>query len=107
MKMKSLLPTLKEKKRYITFEIIGITNITKKTLTELTTQIKSLLGVFESAEAGIMLLNTTKNKIIIRANNKYTDKIIAITTFIKQLNNEKIIIKPILTTGLLDKAKNA
>ncbi|MCF8013997.1 hypothetical protein K9K83_06525 [Candidatus Woesearchaeota archaeon] len=106
--MKSLLPTLKEKKRYIVFEIV---NIEKKTqtnmLTKISQKIQQILGLFDSAEAGLMVVELKKNKGIIRVNNKYVDKTIAAMLFIKEIDDVPVIIKPITTTGLLQKAKQA
>lgn len=107
MKLKSLLPTLKEKKRYLVFEIIKIEPLTqsKQTLTEIVSKIKTILGVFESANAGILGVELKNDKGILRVNNNYVDKTIACMMLIQELNNKKTIIKPLLTTGLLDKAR--
>jgi len=70
--MKAILPSLKEKKRYIVFE-------TEKTMKAIDNIIKSaclkFLGTYGCSKAGIQVLKTSNKKTIIRVNNKYVDHI--------------------------------
>ena len=68
--MRALLPTLKEKKRYILFEIISKDKITKDECGDaINKSCKELLGTLGCAKAGISFLKETykNNKGIILA----------------------------------------
>ena len=105
-KLKSLLPSLKEKKRYLVFELIA-KNSVKNAHEELTKQLNSLLGIYDSSDAAIMpvLYNEKSNKGILKISNKSKDKVFGAMAFIKEINKETLIVKPIYLTGILDKAK--
>ena len=109
MNIKPLKPTLREKKRYIVYEIdtddsLNMFEIQK----DLLNQISKLLGVFHLAEAGILPIKVddkTKRGII-KVNHKFVDRIKACFVMIKELNNKEIIIKSLGVSGILKKAIN-
>lgn len=107
MQKLKLLPTLKEKKRYLVYEVSQ--NIASHN--EIVAQANSLLGVFEGAKAGLQLITFKNNKGIIRVSTKYADKLklclALIDTLAKPANPEKnqVSIKTIYLSGLLNKAK--
>jgi len=108
--MKSLLPSLKEKKRYLVFEAIPVNsklNIKQSLLNSVMTKIKNLLGVFESAKAGIMPIefNKSTNKGIIRVNNQYVDKVKSTLLFINEIESQQVIIRSVGISGMINKAK--
>lgn len=105
-KLKSLLPSLKEKKRYLVFQLVAKNNI-KNAHKEVTKQLNSLLGIFDSANAAIMPVsyNEKTNKGILKISNKSKDKVFGAMTFIKEINKVSLIVKPIYLTGILNKAK--
>ncbi len=91
--MKPLLPSLREKKRYIVFKTSQ--NITNK---EVTNKIKEFIGELGLAESGTMIIKNKNNKLILKTNPKYTDKIkIALAL------SKKPVLNPILTTGSIKK----
>lgn len=104
-KMKTLLPSLKEKKRYIAFEAITKNKLSGDSLKIITRKINSFLGVLESSEAGIMPIEFKNNKGIIKVNNKYVDKVKSAFIFINEINNEKIILRSIAVSGMINKAR--
>ena len=75
--MKTILPTLKERNRYMVYEI---KDNSKYTFEEIKRELKramlQFLGEFEYAKANILILDDfKKNKGIIKVNNKYVDKV--------------------------------
>ena len=75
--MKVILPTLKERNRYIVYEI---KNNRKYTINEIKNEMmKSMLqflGELECAKANILILDDfKKNKGIIKVSHKYADKV--------------------------------
>ena len=106
-KLKPLLPTLKEKKRYLVYEVISKSELSKDVSTEVIKKCTELLGIFESSKAGLMNVkyNNEKQRGIIKVSNKYTDKLKTCLMMIKKLNDNEIIIKSIYVSGLLNKAE--
>lgn len=103
MKLKPILPSLKERKRYIVFEVVSATTQSFETIKEkINKALLAFLGELGCAKAGIIVLNEWKNnRGIIKVNNKEVDKVKAALTLIKN----SILIKCIYVTGLLNKAK--
>ena len=109
MKTKPLLPSLREKKRYLAFEIISEEKLSRyavfKTLKQ---KISQVLGVFESANAGIMFLhdkyNPEKQTGILKVNYKYLDKVKASFCFVNKIENKNVIVRSLGASGMLNKA---
>ena len=107
--LKTLLPTLKEKKRYLAFEIVSNHEIKdyKAISEEIMAKSLELIGQLGVAKAGIQPLKDTfkANKGIIKVNVKHVDELKAALTFIKKINNKEVIVKSIGASGILKKAK--
>ena len=102
------MPSLKEKKRYVIFEVVPIDKkLNGKPLYEVTNHIRESLGKFDSFEAGIMPIdyNSKANKGILRVNHKFVDKVKASLLFLSKIGNESVIVKSIGVSGLINKAK--
>ncbi|MBU0666599.1 MAG: Rpp14/Pop5 family protein [Nanoarchaeota archaeon] len=106
-KIKPLLPTLKEKKRYVVYEVITTSCKKSDYSREILNNCKRFLGVLESAKAGIMhvLFNKEKQRGVVRVSSKYMNKLKLSLMFIKQLDEEDALIKSIGVSGTLRKAK--
>jgi len=110
--MKSLLPTLKEKKRYLVFEIISESKIND--FSDVSRQILSscsrFIGEQGMAKAGIIVMHDRWNQQtqqgIARVNNKYVDNLKASLALIKNINSEKVIVRSKGVSGILKKAHN-
>jgi len=110
-KLKPILPSLREKKRYLAFNIISKDKITsfnqiKNTITE---SYKTLFGEYGLAEAGLLFLKGKYNKTtktgLIRVNHKHTDKLKFALTMIKKINNSKVIVRCLGISGVIKKAE--
>lgn len=110
-KVKALLPSLREKKRYVVFEIIS-----KNKIKAFSTVSKSiwqgmlgLNGQLGAARAGLWVLpdkyNHDAQRGIVRVNHKMTDELKAAFTFIKEMENQPVIVRGIKTSGTLNKAE--
>lgn len=110
-RLKTLIPCLKERKRYIVFEILSDSKI--KNYNVVSNAIKGsifkYLGELESARAGIKLLpnnyDLSSQRGIIKVNNKYVDKIKSSMLLLKQIDNNKVIIKNICVSGTIKSTK--
>ncbi len=106
--MKPLLPSLKEKKRYVVFEIISDKKIAQKDLEKgIQENVTKFLGELGIAKSGFILLKdaTKGNKGIIRTNVKYQDEMKMALSLIKTMGKEKAIVNVIGVSGILNKAK--
>jgi ribonuclease P/MRP protein subunit POP5 len=103
-----LLPSLRQKKRYIVFEIVS----DKKTpLAEIEKEVHQALfnfigqlGVAKAAPMFIKGKNLSQQRFILKINHKYVDEAKAALTLIKNIKNTPVIIKSLTTTGMIKKA---
>lgn len=111
MKIKPLLPSQREKKRYLVFEIISKNKV--KPVSEIAkaiwNSILSFTGQKGAAQAGIIMLedkyDISKQKGIIRVNNKMVDMLKSALMLIKEISGEQVAIKSVATSGILKKAE--
>ena len=106
--MKPLLPSLREKKRYIVFEIIGNDVNKKKVETEIYYNSLKFLGEIGVSRANIRIIGDSwkNNKGIIRVSVKYLDELKMSLGLIKRLDNKNVIVNVIGVSGILKKAKS-
>ncbi len=108
--MKSLLPSLKEKKRYLTFKVISDKKFNFKDI-EKTISLNNIEfnGVLNSSKTNINFIqdcfNFENQTGIIKVNNKYIDNTKASLTLIKYINSSSVIIRSLYVSGILNKAK--
>ncbi|MDD9953152.1 MAG: hypothetical protein OXR66_02345 [Candidatus Woesearchaeota archaeon] len=102
--MKPLLPTLKERKRYIVYQIITAKPMTLDD-TALLQRLKELLGVFGTAEVGLLSIqyNPTTQTGVMRVSNTTTNKVKAALTMITHLKKTKVAIRTLGVSGILKK----
>lgn len=108
-KIKPVLPSLREKKRYLAFEVISKKPV--KEFSDISRVIwQSLLnfsGVLGASRAGIWLLsdkfNKDKQKGLIKVNHKHVDLLKAALCTIKQVNKVDVIVRSIGVSGILKK----
>ncbi|MCK5107799.1 MAG: hypothetical protein KAQ83_03660 [Nanoarchaeota archaeon] len=106
--MKPLLPSLREKKRYVVFEVLTKDNIANFPEKEIKQAFLQLFGEVGLGEAGLIFLHNKykDNKGIIRVNNKNVDKLKASFCMITKINNQKATIKSVGVSGTLKKAQD-
>ena len=105
------MPTLKEKIRYLAFEVISDHKINDFNAISKEINDKSLLflGQLGLAKAGIQILpekwSLKIQKGLIKVNNKYVNELKSSLTLIEKINNKKVIMKSIGVSGILNKAE--
>lgn len=108
--MKPLLPTFRERKRYLAFEIIS-----KKPVGDFKAVSYSIwsfalqfLGELECSKAGIWILadtyNQEKQRGLIRVSHAFVDKLRGSLALVQQVNNEEVVIRSRGVSGMLKKA---
>ncbi|MFH0752423.1 MAG: Rpp14/Pop5 family protein [archaeon] len=105
MKLKALLPTLREKKRYIVFEVISKGIISQKAAHQaISIELQRFLGEFGMAKAGVIILKDwVKNKGILRVSNKEVD---TVKSAIMLAKGKDFAFKTIAVSGSLNKLRN-
>ena len=104
--MKPIIPSLRENNRYITFQIQADKQFNNEEIKKmLQEEFLTFLGSLELAKSSFKLVSFNKNKGIVKVNSKYLDKLRAMLPLINKLNNEKVNIKSLKTSGLINKVK--
>ena len=108
--LKTLLPTLKEKKRYLVFEIVSKSPIKdyKDVSEQILAKSQEFLGILGMAKAGIQVMpkyNSNTQRGLIKVNHKHVDELKAALTFIDKLDNKEVIVNSIGVSGILKKAE--
>lgn len=109
-KIKPLLPSLKEKKRYLAFEVISKE---KEDFSEVSKAIwssmKGFMGELGLAGAGAWVLqekyNAQTQKGLIRINHKYVNELKASLCFINKIGEQDVIVRSLGISGILNKAE--
>lgn len=111
-KVKPLLPSLREDRRYLVIEIssewpstFGFGDV----YTQLNSCFEKYLGIFGLSEANISILKETFDKksqrLIISACRKSINKIKACLVYIDEINGKKAMARSIYCSGTIKKAK--
>lgn len=110
-KIKPILPSLREKKRYIVFEIISKEKISyiNDVSNAIVQSSLQFLGRLGAAKAGIMVLNNKWNPAlqrgIIKVSNKHVDAMKAALTFVSKIASTEVIFRSLGVSGILRKAE--
>jgi len=110
-KIKPLLPSLREKKRYLAYEVIsrGRFNDALHVNKAIVEAAKEFLGNLGMARAGIITMgdqwNTDTQRGIIRVNNKHVDDLKASLVFAGSIDGKEAIVRSIGASGILKKAR--
>ena len=102
--MKRILPSLRENNRYVLFQISK--NIdTKKFEKAFEEELISFLGQLELAKSSFKLISFNGNKGVLKVNAPYLNKIKAFMALENNINKERVTIKSIKVSGVLNKLK--
>lgn len=107
MTIKPILPSLREKKRYIVYEIESERKMRFEDVkNSINSNVLGFLGELGYSKSGLMIMDMFKNnKGVLKTNNKEVDNIKTSLALIEKINNEKVMFKSVLVTGVLNKAK--
>lgn len=105
-----LLPSLRQKKRYIVFEAQSSGKLSCSELQhEVETALLAFLGEWGVAQAAPQFLPETwiaeKQRFVIRVNHTQVDLVKAALILIKSIKKEPVILRSITTSGTLKKVK--
>lgn len=108
-RLKPLPPTMREKKRYLAFEIISEKDAYpdfKSSSKYMLDSIFSFMGESSASRAGIWMLpdKFKDGKGIIRVNNKYVNELKVALSHIQKIDNTEVIVRSLGVSGILKKA---
>ena len=104
--MKALPKSLREKKRYVSFEIISENSVSFEEFKKAyTLTIKELVGMLGLAKTSLMVVKDQYKYPtgIIKTNTKSLKIIQAAFAYMKELNKQPIQVRSIKTSGLIHK----
>jgi len=104
-----LLPSLRQKKRYIVFEILAEQKFSFHVIkTEIQNSLQRFLGYEGMAKASPMILaerfNEQQKRFMVKISNTSVDQVKAALVFSTHIQNTPIIIRSLITSGTLKKA---
>ena len=107
-RQKPLLPSLKEKKRYLVYEAMSKNQLDRESLQkEIKKGFGDYVGSLGMAKAGIMFLKDWKNnKGIVRINNNYVDNLRATLVQVNSVKDDSVLLRSVGVSGILKKARN-
>ena len=108
--MKPILPSLKERKRYILFKLFTKARVDNREVKELVTKASlQFLGELGMAKSGFQFMPETwnQNKMtgIIKVNNKFVDEAKSALALVKEAKGKPAMISCIKVSGILSKVK--
>mgnify|MGYP001588899615 CR=1 FL=1 len=106
VKIKPLLPSLKERKRYILYEIdsnVKMDNLRRDIFNEL----RGFLGDLGLAKAGLNFVSYKNNKGILQVSHNTVDEVKTGLALIKNIGNNKLRVRTLKVSGVLNKLKVA
>ena len=105
MATKMLLPTLRERKRYLAFEVLAEKEVQWNSMKRaITAAVKEYVGITGLAETGLLFVKNNQNKGLLRTSHTMLNKVKAAMVFITHIDNQKVIVKSIAASGMLNKA---
>ena len=111
-KLKPILPSLREKKRYLVFEVISKEKINNaETISNAIWHCSlQFLGQLGTAKAGLIVLNnkwdSKLQRGIIKVSHKHVDAVKAALTFATEIGNADVIFRSLGVSGILRKSEN-
>ena len=107
--VRRLLPSLREKKRYLAFSVLSNQKITDRNAvrTAIASSLSSYIGTLGMAEAGFQFLDYSDGNGIIRVNHHYLDHLRASFCLLSTISNQSVIVHSTKASGMIANVKNS
>jgi len=111
-KLKPLLPSLKEKKRYLAFKVNSEKKLGefKLVYTSLRQNILGFMGEFLAGKAGVWFLpelwDAKKQIGIVQVNSDHVDHLRTAIALTPEINKQEVLVQTIGVSGTIKKAKS-
>lgn len=108
-KAKPLLPTLRERKRYLAFEVLSASPVSGAIAQEaIMTEVHTFLGDLDLANAGVWFIddkwNPKNQRGILRVTDTHLDKLRAVLTLINKMRGQDVIVRSLGASGMITTA---
>lgn len=105
-RIKPIMPSLREKKRYISYKIVSEKSLNDKLVrTALNSYVIKFLGELLYSRAGIIFLDSKNNAGIIKSSNNYVNEVKAALSLIDNIDYAKVNVFTTTVSGVLNKAR--
>lgn len=103
-----LLPSLREKQRYVVCEVESATPVSfSDTAHTVQEALASFIGLLGLARAGIQILperwDPGRQRFVVRVDHRSVDELKAALLLIKKIKNTSVIVRSVLVSGTLKK----
>ncbi len=110
IRIKPILPSLREKKRYLVYKVISNENFDANEIEKaIRDSYLSAFGEIEAAKAGLIFLNKSfdkkRQKGIVKTSHKCLENLRYAMAITQNANNKKCIISSIGCSGIIKKTK--
>jgi ribonuclease P/MRP protein subunit POP5 len=111
-KLKPVMPSLREKKRYLAFEVLSDTKLDVANVAKAVTHgVLQFVGELGAAELGTIVLtdlyNRSKQRGVARVANTGVDRLKAALALITTIDGHPVCVRSIAVSGSIAKAKAA
>lgn len=101
------MPSLREKKRYLVYEVISDVSFNYKDVKDIIiSSFKDLFGVDGLAKSGLDFVEYKEKKGIIRVSTKGLDMLKASFCFVRKINKDDLVLRSLGVSGMLKEARN-
>ncbi len=106
IKQKALLPSLREKKRYVAYKIICEGSCSFRDLKNAVLDgFKDMFGLDGLSRAGLEFIDLKDGIGIIRVSSKGLDNLRAVFCIIRKVNKHDVVLRSLGVSGMLKKAR--
>ncbi|HLD79929.1 MAG TPA: Rpp14/Pop5 family protein [Candidatus Nanoarchaeia archaeon] len=103
-----LLPSLRQKKRYLVFEIRAMKKFSLSEVQEaVESSLLQFLGEWGVAKAGPLFIkekwNAQKQRFVVKVNHTFVDELKSAVILNKKIKNTPVLIKSVISSGTLKK----
>ena len=107
MRLKPVLPTLREKKRYVAFEVQAEKSLPlDQVRSGIEKTMKAFLGDLGMARAGVLFLNDWKNQRgILKASTRSVYEVKAALALVENIADHKAVVRSLAVSGTVDKLR--
>ena len=106
-KLKALLPTLKEHKYYLVYQLVTKSPFLQNPGKEITQHLNNTLGLFDAANAGILHMkwDAKQQKGTLNINRKFIHKSKVALSLLQRVGRKQVIAQTVGVSGILKKAQ--
>lgn len=103
-----LLPSLREKQRYVVCKVESATPVSFSDTTRTVQEaVASFIGLQGMARAGVQILperwDQNRQRLVVRVDHRSVDELKAALLLIKKIKNTSVIVRSVLVSGTLKK----